>query len=113
MRVGLVCPYSLSAPGGVQQQVLGQARALERQGHEVCIVAPGEAPRDCSGISAGRAFGFRVNGSIAPMAPQPAAAARAVRAIRRGGFDVLHLHEPLAPSYRVGSAAKCSHPGVS
>lgn len=113
MRIGLVCPYSLSAPGGVQQQVLGLARALERQGHELSIVAPGEMPRDCSGISAGRAFGFRVNGSIAPMAPQPAAAARAVRAIRRGGFDVLHLHEPLAPSYRVGSAAKCSHPGVS
>ena len=101
MRIGLVCPYSLSAPGGVQQQVLGLARALERQGHEVCIVAPGEVPRDCGGISVGRAFGFRVNGSIAPMAPQPAAGARAVRAIRRGGFDVLHLHEPLAPSITI------------
>ena len=101
MRIGLVCPYSLSAPGGVQQQVLGLARALERQGHEVSIVAPGEVPRDCSGISVGRAFGFRVNGSIAPMAPQPTAAARAVRAIRRGGFDVLHLHEPLAPSITI------------
>jgi phosphatidyl-myo-inositol alpha-mannosyltransferase len=101
VRIGLVCPYSLSAPGGVQQQVLGLARALERQGHEVSVVAPGEVPRDCSGISAGRAFGFRVNGSIAPMAPQPTAAARAVRAIRRGAFDVLHLHEPLAPSITI------------
>ena len=101
MRIGLVCPYSLSVPGGVQQQVLGLARALERQGHEVFIVAPGEMPRGCSGISVGRAFGFRVNGSIAPMAPQPAAAARAVRAIRRGSFDVLHLHEPLAPSITI------------
>jgi len=64
-------------------------------------VAPGEVPRDCGGISVGRAFGFRVNGSIAPMAPQPAAGARAVRAIRRGGFDVLHLHEPLAPSITI------------
>ena len=101
MRIGLVCPYSLSAPGGVQQQVLGLARALERQGHEVVIVAPGQVPRDCSGISAGRAFGFRVNGSVAPMAPQPTAAARAVQAIRRGGFDVLHLHEPMAPSITI------------
>ena len=101
MRIGLVCPYSLSAPGGVQQQVLGLAQALKGQGHEVCVVAPGEVPRDCRGISAGRAFGFRVNGSIAPMAPQPAAAARAVRAIRRGSFDVLHLHEPLAPSITI------------
>ncbi len=101
MRIGLVCPYSLSAPGGVQQQVLGMARALGRQGHEAFIVAPGEVPPGCCGISAGRAFGFRVNGSIAPMAPQPAAAARAVRAIRRGSFDVLHLHEPLAPSITI------------
>jgi phosphatidylinositol alpha-mannosyltransferase len=101
VRIGLVCPYSLSAPGGVQQQVLGLARALERQGHEAFVVAPGEVPPDCRGISAGRAFGFRVNGSIAPMAPQPAAAARAVGAIRRERFDVLHLHEPLAPSITI------------
>ena len=34
MRVGLVCPYSLTLPGGVQGQVLGLARALplERRG---------------------------------------------------------------------------------
>lgn len=101
MRIGLVCPYSLSSPGGVQHQVIGLARALERQGHEVSVVAPGEVPRDCGGISVGRAFGFRVNGSVAPMAPQPTAAARAVRAICRGGFDVLHLHEPLAPSITI------------
>jgi phosphatidylinositol alpha-mannosyltransferase len=67
----------------------------------ICGTRAGQVPRDCSGISVGRAFGFRVNGSIAPMAPQPAAAARAVRAVRRGGFDVLHLHEPLAPSITI------------
>ena len=41
LRVGLVCPYSLSIPGGVQGQVLGIARAVsythldvyKRQGH--------------------------------------------------------------------------------
>ena len=108
MRVALVCPYSLSVPGGVQDQVVGLARALEGLGHGVAIVAPGELPVDLDGTTAGRAFRFRVNGSIAPMAPQPAAAVRTVRALRRGGFDVLHLHEPLAPSITI--PALLAHP---
>ena len=32
MRVGVLCPYSLSIPGGVQGQVLGLARVLRRPG---------------------------------------------------------------------------------
>ena len=28
MRVGMICPYSLTVHGGVQNQVLGLARAL-------------------------------------------------------------------------------------
>jgi phosphatidylinositol alpha-mannosyltransferase len=101
VRVGLVCPYSLSAPGGVQDQVVGLGRALRRLGHDVAIVAPGALPSGLPGTSVGRAFRFHVNGSIAPMAPTPTAALRAVRATGRGRFDVLHLHEPLAPSITV------------
>ena len=37
------------------------------------------------------------NGSVAPVALSPAAAVRAERFIRKGGFDVVHIHEPLAP----------------
>jgi phosphatidylinositol alpha-mannosyltransferase len=101
VRVGLVCPYSLSFDGGVQLQVVGLARALRRLGHSVEIIAPGDVPPDVGGTSTGGAFPFRVNGSTAPMSPQPAAAIRTVRALRRGGFDVLHLHEPLAPSITI------------
>ncbi|SVA71979.1 uncharacterized protein METZ01_LOCUS124833, partial [marine metagenome] len=28
VRIGLICPYSLTLPGGVQGQVLGLARKL-------------------------------------------------------------------------------------
>ena len=108
MRVGLVCPYSLSVPGGVQDQVVGLARALGSLGHDVAIIAPGAVPAEPGGTSVGRAFRFRVNGSIAPMAPQPTAAVRTVRALRRGDFDVVHLHEPLAPSITV--PALLAHP---
>lgn len=37
------------------------------------------------------------NGSVAPLAPDAAAALRTIRALRDEDFDVLHLHEPLAP----------------
>ncbi|MGD9703066.1 MAG: glycosyltransferase family 4 protein [Acidimicrobiia bacterium] len=108
MRVGVVCPYSLSEPGGVQDQVTGLARALADLGHVVEIIAPGDVSTELGGTSAGLAFRFRVNGSIAPMAPHPAAAVRTVRALRRGRFDVLHLHEPLAPSITI--PALLAHP---
>ena len=38
MRVGLVCPYSLTIPGGVQGQVLGLARVLRQLGHEARVL---------------------------------------------------------------------------
>jgi phosphatidyl-myo-inositol alpha-mannosyltransferase len=37
------------------------------------------------------------NGSVAPLAPDPAAQLRTIRALRDEAFDVLHLHEPLCP----------------
>src|SRR5205807_2468173 len=47
VRIGLVAPYSLTIPGGVQGQVMGLARALRSQGHEVRVLAPCDgAPPD-------------------------------------------------------------------
>ena len=40
MRIGIVCPYSLSIPGGVQGQVLGLARAMRQEGHDARVLAP-------------------------------------------------------------------------
>ena len=44
MRIGLVCPYSLTVPGGVQGQVLGLGRALRSLGHEARVLAPCDGP---------------------------------------------------------------------
>lgn len=97
--MGLVCPYSMSVPGGVQDQVLGLARSLSRRGHEVVVIAPGRVADPTIGsVSTGRSFRYRVNGSVAPIAPQPTAALRALAAIADHRLDVLHLHEPMAPS---------------
>ncbi|MEO7836736.1 MAG: glycosyltransferase family 4 protein [Acidimicrobiales bacterium] len=98
MRIGLVCPYSLTFPGGVQGQVLAQARALRALGHEVRVMAPcDEAPPEVGVTPLGRSVPFASNGSVAPLAPDPACALRLLRALRDEDFDVVHLHEPLCP----------------
>ncbi len=108
MRVGLVSPYSLSAPGGVQTQVLGLADELRRLGHHVAVIGPTDGPPLGGVTPVGRSIPIRVNGSVAPMAPHPSAAVRTLRTLRQGGFDVVHLHEPLAPSITI--PALVAHP---
>ncbi len=98
VRVGMFSPYSLSVPGGVQEQVLGLARALRHQGHNVRVLGPCDGPPPEPGVTPlGNAIPVNANGSIAPIAPDPAAALRTIRALRDERFDVIHLHEPLVP----------------
>jgi phosphatidylinositol alpha-mannosyltransferase len=98
VRIGLVCPYSLTIPGGVQGQVLGLARALRVHGHEVRVLGPCDGPPPDGGVTPlGKSVPFAANGSIAPIAPDPSCALRTFRVLRDEAFDVLHLHEPLVP----------------
>ncbi len=103
LRVGLVCPYDLDVPGGVREQVLGLAGTLVAAGHEVAVLAPrgrgASAVDDLDGVlvhSAGPAVALRSNGSTARLAVGPLARARAA-AWAGGGFDVVHVHEPIPP----------------
>ena len=98
MRVGLICPYSLTVPGGVQYQVLGLARALRGLGHEARVLAPSDGPPPDAGVTPlGMSIPTAANGSVAPIAPDPSAQLRLIRALRDESFDVLNLHEPLVP----------------
>ena len=98
MRIGLVCPYSLTVYGGVQSQVLGLARSLRASGHDARVLAPCDGPPPDSGVTPlGNSIPTAANGSVAPLAPDASAQLRFIRAVRDEGFDVLHLHEPLAP----------------
>jgi phosphatidylinositol alpha-mannosyltransferase len=56
--------------------------------------------------------GLRSNGSVAPVTVSPIAAMRAERFVRHGEFDVLHLHEPLAPVASYGFVLHASVPMV-
>jgi phosphatidyl-myo-inositol alpha-mannosyltransferase len=100
MRIGLVCPYSLDVPGGVQNHVRDLAEALVGLGHAVSVLAPAdddEALPDYV-VPAGRAVPVPYNGSVARLAFGPRAATRVRRWLADGRFDVLHIHEPAVPS---------------
>ncbi|NIH83220.1 glycosyltransferase [Amycolatopsis granulosa] len=100
MKVGIVCPYSFDVPGGVQGHVTDLARALLARGHQVSVLAPADEDADLPDFvqPAGKALGIPYNGSVARLQFGPVSYARVRRWLREGAFDVLHLHEPAAPS---------------
>jgi len=100
MRIGLVCPYSWDVPGGVQEHIRDLAEALIDLGHAVSVISPADEDSVLPSyvVPAGRAVPVRYNGSVARLAFGPLSANRVRKWIRDGNFDVLHVHEPAAPS---------------
>ncbi|PRX46169.1 phosphatidylinositol alpha-mannosyltransferase [Prauserella shujinwangii] len=100
MKIGIVCPYSFDVPGGVQGHVVDLAKALLARGHRVSVLAPADEDAELPGFvhPAGRALGIPYNGSVARLQFGPVSYARVRRWLRDNEFDVLHLHEPAAPS---------------
>jgi phosphatidylinositol alpha-mannosyltransferase len=98
VRIGLVCPYSLTLPGGVQGQVLALGRSLRSLGHDVRVLGPCDGPPPDAGVTPlGNSLPTAANGSVAPIAPDPAAQLRTIRALRDERFDIVNVHEPIAP----------------
>lgn len=102
MRIGLVCPYDLSRPGGVQSQVRGLARHLRADGDEVTVIAPGlRDDDDVDGVDLGGTVPVPGNRSKAPISPDPRVGRKIERAA--GDLDLLHVHEPLMPAVSLGA----------
>jgi phosphatidylinositol alpha-mannosyltransferase len=94
----MVCPYSLSVPGGVQAQVMGLSRELRKMGIEVRVLAPCDGPPPATFVTPlGNSLPTSANGSMAPLAPDASCSLRTMRALGDEQFDVLHLHEPFIP----------------
>jgi phosphatidylinositol alpha-mannosyltransferase len=100
VRVGLVCPYTWEVPGGVQEHIRDLAETLIELGHQVSVITPadGDAPLPGYVVPAGRAVPVPYNGSVARLAFGFLSASRVRRWLKDGHFDVLHVHEPAAPS---------------
>jgi phosphatidylinositol alpha-mannosyltransferase len=103
MRVGLVCPYDWDVPGGVQAHVRDLAETLIGLGHEVSVLTPAvdDDALPAYAVSAGRAVPVHYNGAVARMLLGPVSAGRVRRWLREGEFDLLHVHEPAAPSVSI------------
>ncbi|MDG3011357.1 glycosyltransferase family 4 protein [Rhodococcus sp. D2-41] len=100
MKIGMVCPYSFDVPGGVQAHVAELAQVFIARGHEVSVLAPASDDVELPDfvVSAGRAVAIPYNGSVARLRFGPVTYARIRRWITENTFDVLHIHEPNAPS---------------
>ena len=114
MRVALLSPYSWTYPGGVTRHIEALARELGEGGHEARILAPFDPddqlsrrlhrgarpqrhPTPDGFVSLGRTFGIPANGAVSNMALTPSAVFALRRQLREGGYDVLHIHEPVVP----------------
>ncbi len=100
MRIGMVCPYSFDVPGGVQSHVLQLAEVMRARGHDVSVLAPASVDSDVPDyvVSGGKAVPIPYNGSVARLRFGPATHRKVKKWLADGDFDVLHLHEPNAPS---------------
>jgi len=123
MRITLVCPYSLTVPGGVQTQVLGLARALRASGDEVAVVGPAEESKIAGRLDeaaldgavfvrVGAGTPISANGSRAPVSPWPATMSRTVSALRAFAPEVVHLHEPFVAGPSLAAVIKGPRPIV-
>jgi phosphatidylinositol alpha-mannosyltransferase len=114
VRIALLSPYSWTYPGGVTRHIEALASELSAAGHEARILAPFDPddalsrrmhrgarpqPRTVGEdfVSLGRTVGVPANGAVSNMALAPQAVFAMRHELRHGGYDVLHIHEPVVP----------------
>ncbi len=114
MRIALVSPYSWTYPGGVTRHIEALAERYIEEGHHVRVLAPfdpvdrfatvlhrGAAPQHVEApdylVPLGRTVGFKANGAVSNLSVTPYGVATMQRELRTGHYDVVHIHEPLAP----------------
>jgi len=114
MRIALLSPYSWTYPGGVTRHIEALAEQFLSDGHEVRVLAPFDPPDRTASVlhrgarpqrmqapdyvvSLGRTVGFKANGAVSNVSITPYGVATMHRELRTGRFDVVHVHEPIAP----------------
>jgi phosphatidylinositol alpha-mannosyltransferase len=114
VRIALVSPYSWTYPGGVTRHIEALADELHAAGHEVRILAPfdpddalaramhrGARPQQLRPperlVPLGRSTGFSANGAVSNLAATPDSVLALWQELRGGGYDLVHVHEPVVP----------------
>jgi phosphatidyl-myo-inositol alpha-mannosyltransferase len=113
VRIALVSPYSWTYQGGVNRHVQALAEEFLGRGHHVKVLAPWD-PHDRRSrflhraatarrqrpdylIPLGRTVGIGANGAVSNLSFFPSGVTTARRELRQGNYDVVHVHEPIAP----------------
>jgi phosphatidylinositol alpha-mannosyltransferase len=115
VRIALVSPYSWTYPGGVMRHIEALANRFIEEGHHVRVFAPHDPPDRLAArlhkgawpqervlpdylVPLGRTIGFPANGAVSNIAFTPSSVAALRRELAAGDFDVVHVHEPVAPT---------------
>jgi phosphatidylinositol alpha-mannosyltransferase len=130
MRIALVSPYSWTYPGGVTRHIEALQEELSSLGHDVRVLAPVDPPdrrsvrrhrgavpqeRELPGwlVPLGRTMGFPANGAVSNLTMPYGPNVHALREeLRTGGYDVVHLHEPVVPCVGWDTLMTCGVPMV-
>ncbi len=113
MRIALVSPYSWTYQGGVNRHVEALAEQFIARGDHVRVLAPWDPPDAVSRrlhrshpelreapdylVPLGRTLGVGANGAVSNLSVFPEGPIALRRELRAGNYDVVHVHEPLAP----------------
>ena len=101
MKIALVSPYDFTWPGGVTAHISQLSHQLIAMGHQVKILAPYSPARtdglDPNFVPLGRSVPIPCGGSIARISLSPGLYRQVRSLLQREKFDIIHLHEPMAP----------------
>ena len=100
LRIAVVTEYYYPHLGGVCEHVHFFAREARRRGHHVDVVTsniPGAAD-DPQVIRIGRSQALIANGSLARITVGLGLRRQLREVLRRGRYDVVHIHSPLTPT---------------
>jgi phosphatidyl-myo-inositol alpha-mannosyltransferase len=129
MKVGIVVPYSWSFWGGVLEHADHQTRALRELGVDAKLILGNDPPGRLTKllhpkegrhtpppeyvIPVGRSVIVPANASLPNIVLSPSALVRVKRVLEQEQFDVVHVHEPLAPVLSVFTLLIAECPAVA
>ncbi|MPZ22665.1 MAG: glycosyltransferase [Dehalococcoidia bacterium] len=95
----MVAPYDMAVPGGVNAHIHALCRALDRRGHELIIYGPSsnDARLGRNQVPVGGSIPLNIGGTVSGLGLNVFRDGGVRRLLAREKFDVVHIHEPLAP----------------